>query len=101
MREAEKPESLRLAESSRLAIPSGEPPELDKPRLLGVQLQVELREPAAKIRPEPLSVIPILETHHGVVGETHDNHVAARVPLSPLVNPQVEDVVRVDVREER
>ena len=101
MREAEKPERFRLAESARLAITSGEPPELDKPRLLGVQLQVELREPAAKIRPEPLSVIPILETHHGVVGETHDDHVAARVPLSPLVNPQVEDVVRVDVREQR
>jgi hypothetical protein len=47
VREPEIPERLRLAKSPPLAIPGGEPPELDQPRLLGRQLQVELREPAA------------------------------------------------------
>ena len=79
----------------------GEPPELDQARLLGVQLQAELREPVAKIRPEPLGVVPMLEPHHEVVSEPHDDHVTARVPPPPLVGPQVEDVVQVDVRQQR
>jgi tRNA A37 threonylcarbamoyladenosine synthetase subunit TsaC/SUA5/YrdC len=79
----------------------GEPSESDQARLLGIQLQAELREPVAKICPEPLGVVPMLESHHEVVSETHDDHVAARVPNSPLVGPKVKDVVQVDVREQR
>ena len=48
----------------RRAIPGGEPPELDQPRLLGRQLQVELRKPSAKVSVKPLCVLPILEPHH-------------------------------------
>ena len=44
VRKAEKLERLRLTEAPRLTTPGGEPPELDEPRLLGVQLQGELRE---------------------------------------------------------
>ena len=101
MREAQEAERLRLAEPARLAISGGEAPELEQPRLLGVQLQGELREPVAQLRPEPLGVFPMLESHHGVISEAHDDHVAARVPSSPLVGPEVEDVVRIDVREQR
>jgi len=93
VREAEKAERLRLAEPARLAIPRGEPPEFDQPRLLGIQFQVELREPAAKISPEPLGVLPMLEPHHEVISETRDHDVAVRVPSPPLVGPEVEDVV--------
>jgi hypothetical protein len=101
MREAEKAELLRPAKPTRLAIPGGEPTELDQARLLGVELQAELRKPAAKVRPEPLRVITVLEAHHGVVGETHDHDISVRVPTPPLMNPQVEDVMRVDVAEQR
>src|SRR5450755_4612450 len=64
VREPQKSERLWLAESSRLAFTGGEPPELDQARLLGVQLQAELRESVAKLRPEPLGVVPMLESHH-------------------------------------
>src|SRR5260370_41884369 len=101
VRETEEAERLRLAEATGRSPLGGIPPELDQPRLLGIQLQVERREPAAQIRPEPLSVIPMLEPHHEVVSETHDQHVTARVPTPPLVSPQVENVVQVDVRQER
>jgi len=47
--EAQEPERLRLAESPLLTLLGGKPPEPDQPRLLGVQLQGELREPVAKI----------------------------------------------------
>src|SRR5579862_9743269 len=75
VREAEELERLRLADSSPLAVRGGGPPELDQPRLVGVQLQSELREPAAKVGPEPLGVLPMLESHHQVVRETHDHDV--------------------------
>ena len=101
MREAEKLERLRLAEPTRLAIPGGVPSELDQPRFLGVQLQAELREPVAQISPEPLGVLPMLKPHHEVISETRDHDVAVRVPSPPLVSPEVEDVVQVDVRQER
>jgi hypothetical protein len=54
MREAEKPERVRLAESTRLAVASSEPPELDQPRLLSVQLQDELVARAALLPTLPL-----------------------------------------------
>ncbi len=101
MREAKKLERLRLAETPLFPLLGSEPPKPDQPGLLGVQLQRELRESLAKISPEPISVLPILETHHEIVSEARDDHAAARVPLPPLVSPQVEDVVQVDVRQER
>jgi hypothetical protein len=98
VRETEEAKRLRLAEPALFPLLGGEPPEPDQARLLGVELQVELREPLAKVRPEPLGVVPMLEAHHEVVGETHDDHVPVRVPSPPLVSPEVKDVVRIDVR---
>lgn len=43
----------------------------------------------------------VLETNDEVVGVAHDDDVAARVPLSPSMNPDVEDAVQVDVRQQR
>ena len=51
--------------------------------------------------PEPLRVIPVLEPHHEVISPAHDDHITARVPSPPLVSPEVEDIVQVDVRQER
>jgi hypothetical protein len=73
------------------------PPELDQPGLIRVQLQPELREPAAKLVPEPLSVFPVLEPDGEIVGEAHNDHITARVPFPPPVGPQVQDVVQVYV----
>src|SRR5512142_3314241 len=72
--EAKETERLRLAKATRRSPLGGESAELDQACLLGVEFQVELREPVAKVRPEPLSVVPTLESHHGVVGKTHDDH---------------------------
>ena len=90
VREAQKPERLRLAKSTRRAIPGGVPSELDQPRLLSVQLQTEFREPVAKLDREPLGVLPVLEPHHEVISPTDDDHVTARLPSPPLVSPQIE-----------
>jgi len=60
-------ERLRLSKPTRLAITSSEPPELDQARLVGMQLQGELREPFAKVAEEPLRIGPMLEPGHKVV----------------------------------
>ena len=36
-----------------------------------------------------------------IIGETHDDHVTARMPLPPPVSPQVQDVMQVHVGEQR
>src|SRR5438034_102757 len=101
VREAQEGERLRLAETPLLSSLGGEPAELDQARLLGRQLQAELRKPAAKLGAEPLGVITMLEADDGVVGETHDDHIPARMPPPPLVGPQIDDVMEIDVREQR
>ena len=62
-------------------------PELDQARLLWVQFQRELREPVAKVAEEPLGVLAMLKARDVVVREAHDDHVAVRVPASPLLGP--------------
>ena len=64
-----KLERLRLPVAARRSILGGEPPELDQPRLLRMQLQPEPREPVAQVSQEPLGVVSMLEAHHVVVGE--------------------------------
>ena len=54
----------------------GVPSELDQPRLLGRQLQAELRKPSAQIGEEPLGVISMLEAHD-VVSRRRESHPPA------------------------
>ena len=49
VREAQEIERLRLAQAACPPVPGGVPPELDQPRLVRVQLESELREPAAQL----------------------------------------------------
>src|SRR5450755_830245 len=101
VREPQEIERVRLPVAAPGSILGGEPPELDQPRLLRMQHQPELREPAAKIGQEPLSVVAMLKARHVVVGVPHENHVPSRVAPPPLVGPQVEHVMKEDVREQR
>src|SRR6266511_1772908 len=101
MREAEEVERLGLADASRLAGPGGVAPELDEPRLVGMQFQTELRQPLAKVGEEPPSVTLMFEPGDKVISEAHDDHVTVGVATSPLPGPPVEDVVEVDVGEQR
>jgi hypothetical protein len=101
VREAQEVERLRFSQATACSSRGGEPPGLDQPRLARVQFQPELREPAAQLVQEPLSVLLILEPDDEVVREPHDNDLAVRVALPPPIGPQVKDVVQVHVREQR
>src|SRR5919109_4173919 len=91
----------RKSDVSGFPAPGREPAELDQARLARVQLQGESREPVAEVPQELPGVSQMLEPGDEVVGEAHDDHVAARVPPSPPPGPQVKDIVEVDVRQQR
>src|SRR6478609_10838178 len=101
VRETEEGERLRLTQSARLTTFCRVASEFDQPRLGRVKLQTELGEPVAQRGKEPVGVVTMLKPDGEVVSETHDNDVAARVVVSPPIDPQVEDVVQVHVGEQR
>ena len=101
VREAEEIGRFRLPGAPRRPAHGREPAELDQARLARVQLQAESREPVAEVPQELPGVSQMLEPGDEVVGEAHDDHVAARVPPPPPIGPQVKDIVEIDVRQQR
>ena len=79
----------------------GEAPKLDQPRLALVQLHAKAREPLAKLSPEPLGLVTMLKAHHEVVREPHHDNIAASVPRTPPLDPQVEHIMEIDVCKQR
>src|SRR5690242_6252106 len=67
MRKAEEGERLRLTRTPRRPAPGGEPPELDQPGLIRVQLQPEPRQPLAKLNQEPPRILLMLEPDDEIV----------------------------------
>jgi len=67
VREAQEIERLRLGKAPLLSVRRREAAELDQASLVRVQLQVELREPLAKIVEEPFCIPEILEPDDEVV----------------------------------
>ena len=101
MRKAEKVERLGLPLTERTPVFCREWAELHKTRLLGMQLQPELPKPLGKLLPEPLSIRLVLEPNHDVIGKPDDDHVVSGVRLPPCLDPEVEHVMEVDIRQER
>src|SRR6266542_2005208 len=101
VREAQELERLRPAEAPLLALLGGEPPEADQARLLGIQPQPKLGQALRQVSPEPLRVRAMLKPQHDVVGVPDDEHVTAGMLPAPLLGPQIEEVVQVDVCEQR
>jgi hypothetical protein len=101
VREAEEAKRLGFPEAPCLSILGGEPPELDQPRLVGVQHQPELRESLTQLGQEPPRIVLMLESDDEIVRPAHDDHITVPVAASPPVSPQVKDVVEVDVRHQR
>ena len=87
MREPAERECLRFPLAPGRPVPGGVPPELDQPGLTGVQFQPGPGEPAARLVPEPLGVVPVLEPGDEVVREPDDDHITMREPVSPPVGP--------------
>jgi len=74
---------------------------LDEPGLCRVQAQREPRQTLLEIFQEVLRVPSMLEADDTVVGIADDDHVAGGMAPTPLLNPEIVDVVEVYVRKQR
>ena len=101
MLEAEEIEGLRLAQTEPLSVGRRMASELEKPRLLRVQFQLELLHSFCKFLPESFGLVFEFESNHDVVGVTHHDHIAVRTLLPPCLNLEIEDVMEVDIRQQR
>jgi hypothetical protein len=101
MREPEEVERLRLSKAPPAPISVRIPTEFNQTGLVSVKLEMEPRETLAERLLEPLGIATMLEADHDVVGETHDDNVTPRMPPPPLVGPKVEDIVQINVRQQR
>src|SRR5215471_4047329 len=101
VREAQEVERLRLAFATLAPILFRKAAKFDDPRLVGMQLKAKVRESVAQLRQEPLCFIPVLESCHEVIRKANEDDLSARLPLSPLPDPEVECVVEIDIRQQR
>jgi hypothetical protein len=101
VRKAEEVESFRFPFSASLPVLDRKRSKLQQPRFLGMQFQVELLHPFREFRPKLIGIRFIPKSNHDVVRESHDDDIAVRALLTPRLDPQVEDVVKIDVRQKR
>jgi hypothetical protein len=66
-------------------------------RLVGMQRQPESREALTQFGEEAVGLLAMLESDDEIGGETHDDRSAARLGPTPSLDPEVDDVVQVDV----
>ena len=66
-----------------------------------MQFQVELPHSFGKFRPKLIGIRFAVKAHHDVVSESHHDHIAVRPLLTPCLDPQVEYVMKIDVRQKR
>jgi hypothetical protein len=99
--EPEERERFRLPFFALPSIRRREASEFDQPRLLWMEFQTELCQPLLKISQEPLRIRPVLKPGDKIIGVSDDDDVPTHDFLSPHLGPQVEDMVQIDVGEQR
>src|SRR6266852_5734034 len=99
--EAKKVECLGLPLSTPFSIVRCVEAELDDARFLGMQFQFELGESLRQVLVEPLGIRLVLKTHDEVISPTDDYYVAFGFCLTPVLHPEVEHVVQIDVGQQR
>lgn len=70
-------------------------------RLVRMQLQAEGLQALRERSAQGPCVPSVLEARHEVVGVAHDINLLPCVALPPLVDPEVDHVVQIDVRQKR
>jgi hypothetical protein len=100
MREAQKVEGLGFPLTTRLALLGRPATKLDDARFLGMQFQFELGEAFRQFVMKLLGILLVLKAHYEVIGPPDDYHVAFGFCLSPVLHPEVEHVVQIEVRQQ-
>lgn len=101
MRETQEVECLRPTLAAPEAIRGRRRPQLDQPRLFRMQRQTELLDSLLEFGQTPLRRCSALEPHHEVIRPSDDDHVADALRFSPVMDPEVEHVMKENVRQQR
>jgi hypothetical protein len=99
--ETEKVERIRL---SLITPPSSfdrKTSKFDEPGLLQVQLQVEIEQTLPQLLNKPLGFYPVLEAQNEIIAIPHNDHIAPGIPPPPPVNPKVQNIVEIDICQQR
>jgi hypothetical protein len=99
--EAEEVEALGFPQPPLLTSFSRKAPKLNQAGLVWVQFQPEVGNPLPQGLQELLGVLALFETRDHVVNVSSQAHISLTVPLTPLVRPQIEHIMEVDVGRER
>ena len=99
--EAQECEGLRFAEPPLLSPYRRMAAKLQQACLFPMQVEPELLEPHAQRVPESLRIGLVLEASNDIVGIAHDDHIAGGLTTPPLLSPEIEDIVQVDIGEQR
>jgi hypothetical protein len=98
--EAEKVECFRFPRAALELTLVGVLSKHQQSRLVRMELQAELLQSFSKFGFEALGGRILPESGYGIISVTHDNHLVGRMPLTPSLDPEVVDVVQVDVRQQ-
>ena len=101
VREPQEVERFRLAFPTLTPILFRKAAKFDDSCLIGMQLQAEVRTSFAQLRQELLCFLPMLESCHKVISKPREDDLSACVPPSPLPDPEIECVVKIDIRQQR
>src|SRR5690606_8447860 len=101
MREPEEVERFRFTFSPAGAVFGSKAAELHQSGFLRVYRESELPQPALHGYTEALGVDSLVESNDDVIGVSDHHHITCGMATSPLMRPQIEDVVEVDVCQQR
>jgi hypothetical protein len=74
---------------------------LDQARFLGMKLKPERPEASPHVCWKCSAISLMFEPCDQIVGVPDDNHVSMRVSVTPLLGPEIEDVVEIHVCQQR
>src|SRR5208282_2985658 len=98
---AEEVKGFRFAKPMGFALGRRKAAKLDQSGLVRMERQGVFRHALFEVRQKPYGLGATLEPHDGVVGVSHDDHLASGVACSPLLDPEVENIVEIDVGQQR
>src|SRR5262252_8066148 len=101
VRKAQEVERLRWAVATVSSILFRISAELNDSRFVGMQLEAKARESLAQFCQKLLCFPTMFETRDKIVSKTDEDRLSARLLSSPSLDPKVECVVEIDVRQQR
>ena len=98
--EAEEVERFRFTLTALVSAFSHIAAELDQARFLRVEFQSEFEKAVPEFSETAFRISLFLEPDDEVIRVTDDDHVARCPALAPVRNPEIENVVQEDIRQE-